>query len=70
MVSIFNLKKNYGDFSLDITMDILKGRITGLIGKNGAGKSTAIKAILGLLCPDGGSVNVFGKNPMKLKPED
>ena len=37
MVSILNLKKNYGDFSLDITMDIPEGRITGLIGKNGAG---------------------------------
>lgn len=70
MVSILNLKKNYGDFSLDITMDILKGRITGLIGKNGAGKSTAIKAIIGLLSPDGGSIKVFGKNPMELKPED
>ena len=70
MVSILNLKKNYGDFSLDISMDILQGRITGLIGKNGAGKSTAIKAIIGLLSPDGGSIKVFGKNPMELKPED
>ena len=70
MVSILNLKKNYGDFSLDITMDIPEGRITGLIGKNGAGKSTAIKAILGLLSPDGGSVKVFGKNPKELKTED
>lgn len=70
MVSVWNLTKNYGDFSLNVTMDIPEGRITGLVGKNGAGKSTAIKAILGLICPDGGSVKVFGKNALELTPED
>lgn len=70
MVSVWNLTKNYGDFSLNVTMNIPEGRITGLVGKNGAGKSTAIKAILGLICPDGGSVKVFGKNALELTPED
>lgn len=70
MVSAKNLTKNYGDFSLNVTMDLPKGRISGLIGKNGAGKSTVIKSILGLICPDGGSIKVFGKDTKELTPED
>ena len=52
MIKIDGLKKKYKDFELDISMDIKEGTVTGLIGKNGAGKSTAIKAILGLIHPD------------------
>lgn len=70
MVSVENLTKKYGDFSLNVTMDIPEGRITGLVGKNGAGKSTVIKSILGLIRPDGGSVTVFEKDAAKLTPED
>ena len=70
MVSVQNLTKNYGDFSLNVTLDIPDGRITGLVGKNGAGKSTVIKAILGLVRPDAGSVTVFGKDALALSPED
>ncbi|MGN0313203.1 MAG: ABC transporter ATP-binding protein, partial [Fusicatenibacter sp.] len=44
--------------------------ITGLVGKNGAGKSTMIKVILGLISPDGGKVTVFGKNAQELTPQD
>ncbi|MGN1345196.1 MAG: ABC transporter ATP-binding protein [Eubacteriales bacterium] len=70
MVSVQNLTKNYGDFSLDVTLELPDGRITGLVGKNGAGKSTVIKAILGLIRPDSGSVTVFGKDALTLSPED
>ena len=70
MVSVKNLTKNYGDFSLNISMEIPDGRITGLVGKNGAGKSTTNKSILGIIRPDGGSVNVFDKNASELTPKD
>lgn len=70
MVSALNLTKTYGDFSLNVTMDIPKGHIIGLVGKNGAGKSTVIKSILGLVSPDGGSVKVFGKDSSELTPAD
>lgn len=65
MIKIDGLKKKYKDFELDISMDIKEGTVTGLIGKNGAGKSTAIKAILGLIHPDAGSIKVMGYVPGK-----
>ena len=65
MIKIDGLKKKYKDFELDISMDIKEGTVTGLIGKNGAGKSTAIKAILGLIHPDAGSIKVMGDVPGK-----
>ncbi|MDO4475279.1 MAG: ABC transporter ATP-binding protein [Lachnospiraceae bacterium] len=61
MVNIDHLCKQYGDYRLDISMQIPSGRIVGLVGKNGAGKSTTIKAILGLVQPDQGTVTVFEK---------
>lgn len=70
MVEIDKLVKNYGDFHLDISMKIPEGVITGIIGKNGAGKSTTIKSVLGLVQPDSGSVKVFGKEASLLTVED
>ena len=40
------------------------------IGRNGSGKSTTFKALLGLIHPDGGEIEVFGKKAEELKPED
>lgn len=52
MVIVDHLEKNYKDFHLGLSMEIADGMITGIIGKNGAGKSTTIKSILGLVNPD------------------
>lgn len=46
-----------------ISFDIKQGDILGYIGENGAGKSTTIKILLGILKPTDGNVTVFGKNP-------
>ena len=70
MIQINGLKKKYKDFSLDISFDLPVGRVSGLVGKNGAGKSTTLKAILGLIKTDGGSVKVFGKDAVRLDAED
>ena len=70
MIEIADLVKKYKDFELNVSLSIPEGRISGLIGKNGAGKSTTIKAILGLIRKDGGSVKVFGKDPRKLTGEE
>ncbi len=66
MVKVDKLVKNYGDFHLNISIEIPDGTVTGIVGKNGAGKSTAIKAILGLIRPDGGHVTINGKEATKL----
>ena len=70
MVAVNKLVKNYNNFHLNVSMEITDGMITGIIGKNGAGKSTTIKSILGLVKPDGGEVSVFGKNVEKLTSVD
>jgi len=61
MVKLDNVQKHYKDFRLKCSMEVQKGAVTGLIGKNGAGKSTAFKLILGLVYPDAGRVEVMGK---------
>lgn len=66
MLNIDHVVKNYGDFRLDVTMEVRPGCITGLVGRNGAGKSTTFKSILDLVCPDGGSVKVFGTDSRHL----
>lgn len=70
MVKVDKLIKNYGDFHLEVSLEIPKGRVSGLVGKNGAGKSTTIKAILGLIRPDGGSVTINGKEASAMSAVD
>ena len=62
-IEIRNLSKNYNDFSLNIdSLNIPKGCIMGLVGSNGAGKSTMIKAILDLISLDSGEIKINGKS--------
>lgn len=70
MLKIAGLKKTYGSFQLDCSLEVPKGCITGLIGANGAGKSTTMKAILGLIRRESGTVELFGKNAEELRGKD
>lgn len=70
MIKVNNLKKTYKDFELNISLEIPEGTVTGIIGQNGAGKSTTIKAILGLIKADDGSIEIFGKDSKELTSKD
>ena len=70
MLRLENVKKHYGEFSLECSLEVQAGCVTGLSGKTGAGKSTTFKAILGLIYPDGGKIEVFGKPVEKLSISD
>ena len=64
ILKIRNLTKTYGAKRAlnDVTFEVERGRIYGFIGENGAGKTTAIRAITGLSPIDHGTVELFGKS--------
>lgn len=66
LLEMNQVKKQYGAFTLDCSLTLEEGQITGLIGQNGAGKSTTFKSILGLIRTEGGSIKVFDKTIDKL----
>lgn len=71
VIEIKNLKKKYPDFELsNITFNIPKGKVVGLIGENGSGKTTTIKAILNLININDGNITILGKNYKELSKED
>lgn len=70
MLKLTNLNKRYQNFTLNCTMEVRPGAITGLIGANGAGKTTSFKAILGLISTDGGQIEIFGQQKKRLTVED
>lgn len=67
MIQVKNLTKNYGKVAAlkGINFQLKKGEICGLLGLNGAGKSTTLKIISGFLKPDGGSVQLNGLDLFK-----
>ena len=70
MLKLEHVKKQYKDFHLDCSLTVKPGMITGLIGANGAGKSTTFKAVLGLIRTESGIVELFGKRPEEITSED
>lgn len=70
VLEVDGLVKNYPLFKLNnISFSIEKGKITGFIGRNGAGKSTTLKSILDFVHPDCGSVKFFGKDFLSAQNE-
>lgn len=73
IIEVHNLMKKFGDFEANknLSFDVYRGEIFGFLGANGAGKTTAIKILCGLLKPTSGEVRVAGidinKNPEEVK---
>ncbi len=69
-IEIRNLIKDYKGFSLGpLNLNVPTGCMVGYIGENGAGKSTTLKAILGLVHPNSGEIKVFGKSLKEHEPK-
>ena len=64
-LTVSGLTKTYPDFVLDsVSFSVPSGSIVGLIGENGAGKSTTINAALGLIRKESGRVSIFGREDL------
>ena len=66
-IEFTNVVKRYGDVAAlrDVSFAVNRGEMFGLIGPDGAGKTTAIRAMCGLLHVDGGGIRVLGKDPVR-----
>jgi len=71
IIKIENLKKNYGDIEAvkNISFEVVKGEMFGLVGPDGAGKTTTIRILCGLLNPDNGTAKLIDKNITKERQE-
>jgi len=66
-ISVHNLTRRFGDFTAvdSISFDVAPGEVFGFLGANGAGKTTAIKMLIGLLAPTAGDARVAGLDVVK-----
>lgn len=64
MIEIYHLKKAFGvqQVLTDVSLNLYEGENLVVLGKSGSGKSVLIKCLVGLLYPDGGTINVLGKD--------
>ena len=64
IISVKNLSKDFGQERVlkSVTRDFEKGKIHGIVGNNGSGKTVLMKCICGFLRPTAGKISVFGKN--------
>lgn len=71
VLTVEHLTKTYGNKTAvdDLSLSVKKGTVFGLLGANGAGKSTTIECILGTKKADSGTVNVLGVNPLTKRKE-
>lgn len=71
MIQIQNLGFSYGSFPVlkNITMNLEEGRIYGLLGENGVGKTTLLTLLCGLKKPEAGSISVDGHDPYRREPD-
>lgn len=71
MLSVQNLQAGYGASQVlfDISLEIKEGEVVTLMGRNGMGKTTTVRSIMGLLAPRGGAVTYDGRAIAGMAPE-
>jgi branched-chain amino acid transport system ATP-binding protein len=71
MLSVRNLQSAYGASQVlfDVTLDIAEGEVVTLLGRNGMGKTTTVRSIMGLLAPKGGDIRFEGSAMRGIAPE-
>ncbi|MGO4407000.1 ABC transporter ATP-binding protein [Bosea sp. RAF48] len=71
MLSVRNLQSAYGRSQVlfDVALDIAEGEVVTLLGRNGMGKTTTIRSIMGLLAPKGGDIRFEGRAVQGIAPE-
>ena len=72
VIKIENLQKTFGELEVlsDINLSLKKGENIAIIGQSGIGKSVLIKCLVRLIQPDGGNIEIFGKNILELDTEE
>ncbi|MBC6490248.1 ABC transporter ATP-binding protein [Flavihumibacter stibioxidans] len=72
VISIRNLHKSFGNNVVlkGFNLDLKRGENLAVLGKSGSGKSVLIKCIIGLLAPDGGTINVLGQSIPDLSQDE
>ena len=70
IIKCSNLTHYYGSRKIyeDLNFEVPKGRILGLLGKNGTGKTTTINILMGYLKPRSGECRIFGEDIQRMQP--
>ncbi len=71
MLSIENIQSSYGETVIlrDVGMEIGRGQVVALMGRNGVGKTTLLKTVIGLISPDSGRISFDGEDITAWSPE-
>lgn len=72
VISVKNLSQRYGKGRViyeNLSFEVPKGRILGLLGKNGTGKTTTINILMGFLKPQSGECRIFGEDITRMSPQ-
>ena len=71
-ISIRGLTNAFGDFVVhdEIDLDVNRGEILGVVGGSGTGKSVLMRSVIGLQVPQGGCIEVFGKDITEAEPDE
>lgn len=72
VASVRNLQKSFGDVAVlrDVNLDVYAGENLVILGRSGTGKSVLIKCMVGLIKPDGGSIDILGYDVLKLNQDE